>query len=357
VGGNVAREAPAGLEAEGHLMRELAGVIVKDVPRYVSALSLPGSRRWLRLCNRDERLEPAPEGDGVRCLWRWTSDLHAPRQIPHLGRWLLRRALAEHPVLRAEAPASQGKPHVSFIIGHRGEERAPLLLATLASIAAQEGACVECIVVQQEREATLAGRLPRWVKLVHTPPDDASLPFCRSQAFNAGARHATAPVLVLHDNDLLVPADYSRSIAARVAQGWEAVNVKRFIFYLDRDHSRRVVAGDQDLAACPPESIMQNAQGGGSVAITREAFDAIGGMDESFVGWGGEDNEFWERACLRRVWHWGELPLVHLWHPAQQGKYERGSQASQRYEALSAVPAKERVAALLRRQRHGEATC
>jgi predicted glycosyltransferase involved in capsule biosynthesis len=102
---------------------------------------------------------------------------------------------------------------------------------------------------------------------------------------------------------------------------------------------------------------MQNAQGGGSVAITREAFDAIGGMDESFVGWGGEDNEFWERACLRRVWHWGELPLVHLWHPAQQGKYERGSQASRRYEALSAVPAKERVAALLRRRRHGEATC
>jgi hypothetical protein len=77
-------------------------------------------------------------------------------------------------------------------------------------------------------------------------------------------------------------------------------------------------------------------------------------MDESFVGWGGEDNEFWERASLRRVWHWGEMPLVHLWHPAQLGKHRAGSATLQRYEALSAIPPAARIQALLARER-GEA--
>jgi GT2 family glycosyltransferase len=54
--------------------------------------------------------------------------------------------------------------------------------------------------------------------------------------------------------------------------------------------------------------------------ITRTAYREIGGMDEQFVGWGGEDVEFWERAQTRKVWNFGFIPLIHLWHASQPGK-------------------------------------
>ncbi len=95
---------------------------------------------------------------------------------------------------------------------------------------------------------------------------------------------------------------------------------------------------------------MQNAEAGGSLAMTRTAFLAIGGYDESFVGWGGEDNEFWERAHTRRVWPYGYLPMVHLWHSAQPRKTDSDNPTLRRYEALSRISVDERIAALRKRE-------
>jgi len=51
------------------------------------------------------------------------------------------------------------------------------------------------------------------------------------------------------------------------------------------------------------------------LAVRKRAYDAIGGHDESFVGWGGEDVEFLSR--LRTLWcsEGGRVPIVHVWHP------------------------------------------
>jgi GT2 family glycosyltransferase len=146
-------------------------------------------------------------------------------------------------------------------------------------------------------------------------------------------------MLVLHDNDMMVPADYAREILARAAQGYEVMNLKRFIFYLTETHTKEVLADTAEYTDKPSEAIVQNLEGGGSVAIARDAFNRIGGMDESFVGWGGEDNEFWERAQTCRVWPYGYLPLVHLWHQPQPEKHrcvDNGGAA--RYDRLRALP-------------------
>jgi len=71
-----------------------------------------------------------------------------------------------------------------------------------------------------------------------------------------------------------------------------------------------------------------------------------GGFDEAFVGWGGEDNEFWERASTQRLWPYGGLPLLHLWHPAQAGKHQSANETAARYRELSAIPAHERIRTL-----------
>lgn len=328
-------------------VRTLAGIALWDAPIYVRAWR-SGGDEWLAVRNRAERLEPAPDGSGYRCLWQWTSDLHAPKHVPALGRWLMRRALADHPIALADLPqaASSAPPQISFLIGHRGMARLPHLLMTLRSIAAQRGAAVECIVIEQDMVSQLRPHLPAWVRLVHTPPPAPDMPYCRAWTFNIGAQHARADVLVLHDNDMPVPADYAAWILARTAQGYEVLNPKRFVFYLSEAHTQAVFAGGADWLDAAPDAIVQNLEGGGSVAITRAAYAAIGGLDESFIGWGGEDNEFWERAQTRRVWPWAGLPLVHLWHAAQPGKRDATYHTAQHYQALARIDPRERIARL-----------
>lgn len=315
-----------------------------DLPGYAATiLGIPGGWRTVR--NRSERLEAAPDGSGYRCDWKWTSDLLAPKLIPPLGRLLMRRALADHPIRQAEAPSAPGgrDPEISFLIGHRGMARLPHLLATLQSIAAQKDAAVECIVIEQDTQSQLGPYLPPWVKLIHTPPPAVDMPYCRSWTFNVGAQHANAAVLVLHDNDMLVSEDYAAQILVRVRQGYEVVNPKRFVFYLTEAHAQRIFDGDASLLGGAPEAIVQNLEAGGSVAITREGYARIGGLDESFIGWGGEDNEFWERAQTLRVWPWGYLPLVHLWHGGQPGKRDAQHRTATLYRSRTQIEPEERI--------------
>ena len=332
-------------------VRALIGVIVIDLPVYVSRL-LARSNAYLSVCNRAERLESAPDSSGYSCDWRWTSELHAPKYIPKLGRWLMRRALTDHPISSTDSTdVDSDKPQVTFIIGHRGMARLPHLLATLRSIACQRDANIECVVVEQDAISQIGPHLPSWVRLVHTPPPTPNMPYCRSWTFNVGAKHAKGDVMVLHDNDMLVPVDYASWILKRVARGYQVVNPKRFIFYLSQAHTEQVFAGLANPLDFAPEAIVQNLEGGGSVGITRTAFDAIGGMDESFVGWGGEDNEFWERAITLRAWPWAGLPLVHLWHAAQPGKNDATFHTAKQYDTLTRIDPRERIARLRSLQR------
>lgn len=333
-------------EATGPSWKEWLGVWLKERLRYEWLLRQPVPAH-LAIANRDERLEAAPDGGGQACLWRFTSRLHAPRLQPELGRRLLERCLVAAPIRRRVAPLwSEGPPELSVLIGHRGLERLPLLLATLESLAAQENVRLECLVIEQDGEPRIADRLPPWVRHVHGPLPDPTAPYNRSHTFNLGAREARAPVLLLHDNDMLVPSGYARRLLERVARGYAVVNPKRFVFYLDAVHSASVLAGSEAYGARPAEAIVQNLEAGGSMAITAEAYAAIGGMDEGFVGWGGEDNEFWDRCLTRPTWIWGYEPIVHLWHRGQPLKHQRDNPNLERARAVMRRPALERIAAL-----------
>jgi len=338
-------------EASGPTRRERLGVWLMDRLRYEWRLRRPAPAQ-LGIANRRERLEAAPDGWGQACLWRYTSRLHAPAIQPELGRRLLRRCLATAPIQRRASPGwAAGPPELSVLIGHRGSERLPLLLATLESLAAQEGVRLECLVIEQDSEPRIADRLPPWVRHVHGPLPDPTAPYNRSHTFNLGAREARAPVLLLHDNDMLVPAGYARRLLERVARGYAVVNPKRFVFYLDAVHSASVLAGSDNYAERPAEAIVQNLEAGGSMAITAEAYAAIGGMDEGFVGWGGEDNEFWDRCLTLRTWIWGYEPIVHLWHPGQPLKGQRDNPNLDRARSLLRLSPRERILQL-RQRRH-----
>lgn len=302
-------------------MREWLGIWIKDRWRFERALRSSG-RRYLALANRRERLDPAPDGTGFACRWEFTSRLHAPTIQPRLGQRLLRRCLNDAPIrLSRQHPLLHDQPQVSVLIGHRGFDRLPLLLATLQSLAAQTHVAFECVVIEQDENPRIAPLLPGWVRHVHSPPARPGAPYNRSKAYNEGAKHAIAPVLLLHDNDMLVPCGYLQRILQKLAFGYQTVNSKRFVFYLNESHTSAVLHTAAALDASPAESIVQNLEAGGSVAITRRAFWETGGMDEAFEGWGGEDTEFWDRCQTLRCWIWGYEPLVHLWHRHQSLKH------------------------------------
>jgi hypothetical protein len=96
---------------------------------------------------------------------------------------------------------------------------------------------------------------------------------------------------------------------------------------------------------------VQNLEAGGSLAITSAAFAAIGGMDEEFVGWGGEDNEFWDRCLTRPTWTWGYEPIVHLWHPSQPLKGQADNPNLVRCRQVMERSPEVRITALRQRNR------
>lgn len=340
--------------------RQKIGALAFDAPRFLWAMHGPAAcgAHWTRYGNRRDRLVFEPEGRGVACDWEFTRTLHLCDVFPGAGRKLMAVALRDCPIRVADAPGFSASdtiaPDVSFIIGHRGMERLPFLLRVLKSIAAQQEIRVECIVAEQDAAPQVRGQLPGWVRYVHVPGPSPESPYSRSRAFNAGAALARGRTLVLHDNDLLVPAGYAMEAVRLVQAGHEVINHKRFIFYLSESATGEMVASGQlnaRASSFAPTVVLENATGGGSLAIAREAFNAIGRMDESFEGWGGEDVEFWQRARTRRVWNYGFLPLVHLWHSDQPGKTpEKKTPGMERLRQLSKIPPEERIRAL--RQAH-----
>lgn len=326
--------------------RSLLAAAVLDAPRYAYWVA---RGNWKAVRNRGEKIDWSPDRTGVVCRWSWTTSLRAPAIFRRLGAAVAACSFKAHPIGFYEHCNNQKDsfPRVSFLIGHRGVSRIPHLLATLKSIAAQRAISFECIVIEQDVESHLRNVLPEWVRLIRNPPPEPDLPYCRSWAFNVGARQARGQILVLHDNDMPIPEDYAIWVSEKVGQGFEVVNPKRFIFYLNKAASSRVVGGYFDESEfLEVDEIVQNLEAGGSVAITKEAYEAIGGMDERFVGWGGEDNEFWERALTRRAWVWGGLPILHLWHQPQPGKLNRTNPAVLLYERLRTISPVVRIGCL-----------
>ncbi len=334
-------------------LRQKLGALVYDMPRFAGAMRRRTAERatapWVFMRNRHEKLEPGPDMQGARCRWQWTSRLHIADVFGWAGRSLMRRALEDWPIVQADRPSSQeGSPDISFVIGHRGRERLPLLLATLRSIAGQSAVRPECIVVEQSPAPEVKQDLPSWVRYVHDA-SPAELPYNRARTFNMGARVASSHFLVFHDNDMLVPRDYSIEMLRLAAEGWEVINLKRFIFYLDETTTQTIVSGTRRLSAATPMSVIQNAEGGGTLGCSRSAFVDIGCWDDEFVGWGGEDNEFWERAVTRRFWPYAYCPFVHLWHEDQPGKTSGDADGTTRYQAMTERTPAERIEALLAR--------
>jgi len=304
-------------------LRDLPGVLLRDIPRYQRALSHSGTAHhsdpqgWISLCNRIERLSTVPDEPGVVCQWEWGSPLHAAQVLPSVGRRLLAAAVAEWPIRFATQPrVISDTPKVSFVIAHGGADRLPQLQRTIRSIYAQLDVPCECVVIDQS-PTSLLGELPVPVIYRHLAKDGVPPGWHKAWAYNIGARLARGSILVFHDGDICAPEGYATEIVRAIEQrGYAAASLQRLLFYLSKTDTLALDANDHIDTGFTPGMVFQNWKGG-TIALARDAFMAIGGFDEGFVDWGGEDDEFYDRCGLLGHCRSGYLPFLHLWHPPQ----------------------------------------
>lgn len=343
-------------------LRDLLGVAIYDWSRFQRACAEPVTRGaspprgWTSLCNRIEHLTPNPTGPGVQCDWQWGTELHASHVMPSLGRQLMDVALRDWPIHFADTPSVSNGPRISFIFAHGGRDRLPQLRRTIRSVYAQQDVSAECVVVDQSEEPVLS-ELPSGTTYMHLTKTAVARGWHKSWAYNVGARAATGDILVFHDGDICVPQRYGVEVARTLQQdGYDVASIQRFLFYLDPSGTAEVERRDRFGSQLVPERVYQNWKGG-TIAIRRDAFFAVGGFDEGFVDWGGEDDEFFDR-CRQSLRHcrFGYLPFVHLWHrPQPDRKATDNVNISQIMPWRMALPVEERRQELSTR-RFGDAT-
>ncbi|MFV0445253.1 MAG: glycosyltransferase [Planctomycetaceae bacterium] len=256
----------------------------------------------------------------------------------------MHQALGEWPIRFNDdvARTTSDEPLISAVIATGGLERYPQLELTIASLRAQTDVSFEIIVVELGTESVLDNRLPKDVRHMFVETDIGSDGFNKSWALNVGARSARGQYLAIHDGDYLVPTRYLAH-CAELLQTFDGVRPARLIGYLDETSLHRC----RDLRALDDQSTFENlvANNPTPIVFRTERYWDIGGHDESFFGWGGEDVEFLSRARTCSFSDGGMIPIVHAWHPPAPKKAS-GHRNNDLQAALMSQPSADRIQAL-----------
>ena len=172
-----------------------------------------------------------------------------------------------------------------------------------------------------------------WAQVVVGHDVRTDLPFSKAAAVNEGVRRAYGDVFVILDADGYIAIDAILYCTKKIRQARERGHRLWYIpyrqFYRLTDRASRRVINSQPCFPykypTPPHPCdVQNTSGSGHghwfgalvQIVPREAFDACGGWDERFRGWGGEDHSAM-RMTDTLYWHHKTLPgqVLHLWHP------------------------------------------
>lgn len=173
-------------------------------------------------------------------------------------------------------------------------------------------------LVEQDDEARLTGDMAGLADQYLF--DRCGTPYNRGRAFNLGAKVAMGDgckTLCFIDADVLVDALWMGRCAA-VMRYAQAMIPYTCVFYLsDACSVRMILNRKKGHPSSHPKLIRQVADKakGGCFWIGAKLFEQVGRFDERFVGWGGEDDEFYHRvkriAPIVRL----DEPLMHLYHP------------------------------------------
>lgn len=170
-------------------------------------------------------------------------------------------------------------------------------------------------------------------------------PFNRAKAINQ-ALNCDWDIAVIADADTWVPAKQlhqailTARITGRLVAAFDAVVELSRACTMEILHNITSLAGSFGADKVRTRELETQSS---MLVIPRTLWDAVGGLDERFEGWGCEDNAFWKACDLH-----GGTPermsgnAYHLWHPPAQGKhggiqYKRNLNLWHRYQQALTV--------------------
>ena len=277
--------------------------------------------RWVDLCNRHEKALIGDAGDSRMVESEYTSYLTVARMFPKVGGRLAHKCFEENPLppLTFSQVQVSTQPRLSVIIPVGGKDRLQNFLCVLNSILNQSSQDLEVVVVEHSSKPLYKDILPSGIVYLHFEMTELDAEFNKAKLLNRGVAISKAAVVMLHDADILVPLDYTKRALEKINTGFEALRPLRFLFYLSQHETAYLLANYQLKKPLEFGSVAQNSLGGSTI-VTKETYFSIGGHDEEFQGWGGEDLEFLERLRTRRLFKGGFMPALHLWHPVAPKK-------------------------------------
>lgn len=142
--------------------------------------------------------------------------------------------------------------------------------------------------------------------------------FSRSRSRNRAAVETDAEHLVFVDADTTVPSVEVFRAALQLVRDGTAVLPYTHYYNLTTEATEQLLEEPTDVVIDRPRRYNHDltTSVSGVVMLPRGAFEAVGRYDESFVGWGYEDNAFY--VAVETMWHpWHRMNsfVVHLEHP------------------------------------------
>lgn len=120
-------------------------------------------------------------------------------------------------------------------------------------------------------------------------------PFNKSWGFNVGAKRSSGEVLALADADILVDTTVVKACLGECREKFDAINPFSTLVDLDPERTE-TFRRTRDLVTRQQELINRDYKGqylcfcGGIYVIRKSSYLRLGGQDERFLGWGGEDD-------------------------------------------------------------------
>ena len=156
-------------------------------------------------------------------------------------------------------------------------------------------------------------------------------PFHRGKARNDAATWAERDLLIIADADTVPEAGAVREGLEMVAENrapWVIPYGQLSYYNLTEDFTREFIKLRPEDTQLPvfeeDDWDHQLTAWAGVLILPKIAFQAVGGYDERFIGWGGEDNAF-QLALDKMVGTHARVngSVAHLWHPRGDASFEQ----------------------------------